>query len=379
MTGCDFIVIGGGIAGAGAAYELSRHGRVVLLERESSAGYHTTGRSAALFFESYGGKTIQRLTRCGRAFLQSPPDGFAEHPLLTPRGAVFVARADQLGVMEDALDHITTPGLTRLDPDETVAQVPALRRDYVAAGLLEPDAMDMDVNAIHQGFLRGARRRGAEVVLDAEVSAMTRRDGRWRVETRAGGFDAPVVVNAAGAWADVVARLAGANPIGLVPKRRTAFTFPAPAGIDTARWPLVIDIEEQFYFKPESGNFLGSPADETPSEPCDAQPEDLDIAIAIDRIERASTLQIRRVLTRWAGLRCFVADKTLVIGEEPGLPGFYWLAGQGGYGIQTSPAAARALTGLATEGALPADLAAAGILPEHLSPVRLRTDRSDAS
>ncbi|MBI1846427.1 MAG: FAD-binding oxidoreductase, partial [Candidatus Rokubacteria bacterium] len=240
----------------------------------------------------------------------------------------------------------------------------------VAAGFYEEDARDMDVHAIHQGYLRGFRAAGGRLLCEAEVLGLARSSGGWTIETRTGTFTAEVLINAAGAWADVLARMAGAKPVGLVPKRRTALTIEPPAESDFRRWPAVIDVDEQFYWKPDAGQLILSPADETPVEPQDIQPEELDIALCIDRVERASTLAIRRVLRKWAGLRSFVKDKTLVAGFAPHAPGFFWLAGQGGYGIMTSPAMGRITAALAQEKAIPADIAAHGISAADLSPAR---------
>jgi D-arginine dehydrogenase len=370
----DVVVVGAGIAGAGAAAELAQTQRVILLERESLPGYHTTGRSAALYAESYGNEMVRAITTGSRAFFLDPPEGFAEHPLLTPRGALYIARPDQ----RDALERIfietrkLVPSIRRLDAKEALAIVPALDPAKLDGAVLEPDAMDMDVAAIHQGFLRLLRRRSGQLVTSAEVTAIGRDGDRWRVEASGGAYRAKVVVNAAGAWCDEIGRLAGAAPIGLVPKRRTAFTFDPPAGMQIDRWPLVVDCEEQFYVKPEAGRLLGSPADETPSPPCDAQPEELDIAIAVERIESAMTLKVNRLLRKWAGLRSFVMDKTLVAGFAKDAPGFFWLAGQGGYGIQTSPAMARIAASLATGGDIPDDLKRLGVTRAALDPSRLQ-------
>jgi D-arginine dehydrogenase len=237
--------------------------------------------------------------------------------------------------------------------------------------MFEPEADDMDVASIHGGFLRGARAAGAVLRLSAEVVRLERNDNRWRIGFRDGEtMVAANVVNAAGAWADIVAGLAGARPVGLVPKRRTAFTFDSPPGMDIAHLPMAIDFDETFYFKPEVGQFLASPADETPSPPCDAQPEELDIAIAVDRIETATTLHIRHIKNRWAGLRTFVADKNLVVGYDGAATGFFWLAGQGGYGIQTAAAAGRLAASLALERSLPTDIAELGVTEAALSPRR---------
>jgi len=230
--------------------------------------------------------------------------------------------------------------------------------------------MDMDVHAIHQGFLRGAKAGGGQLVTDAEVLSIARSGGAWQLETSAGRFAAPIVINAAGAWCDVLAQMAGVAPVGLVPKRRTAFTFAPPPDLDTSAWPLVIDADEQFYIKPDAGVLLGSPANEDSVPAQDVQPEELDVAIAADRIETATTLQIGRVLRKWAGLRSFVADKTPVAGFAADAEGFFWLAGQGGYGIQTAPALGRIAAALVQGRALPEDIAALGVQAADLSPRR---------
>jgi D-arginine dehydrogenase len=379
MTSCDFLIIGGGIAGASAAFELAATGRVMLIERESQPGYHSTGRSAALYSETYGNPTIRALTVGSRPFYDdaTTAGGFSEHPVLTPRGVLLIGRDDQRTSLDRSFQagSVLTPTVRKLNDAETLKLAPMLRPDYVVGAVWEPDAMDMDVHAIHHGYLRGLRARGGEIVTDAELLSLTRHDGLWHAETRAGSHSAPWIVNAAGAWADAVAALAGLAPIGLVPKRRTAITFdptPIPAQADLAHWPMICDVDETFYFKPESGRLLASPADETPSEPCDAQAEELDIALTVDRIERASLFKVRRISHRWAGLRTFAPDKSPVVGPDPGVPGFFWLAGQGGYGIQTAPAMARTAAGLLTSGRVPEDLAALGVTAADLAPERLR-------
>ena len=336
----DFVIIGGGIAGASVGYFLAPHGRVVLLERESQPGYHSTGRSAALFLESYGTPQVRALTRASRAFLETPPPGFAEHPVLTPRGCLLVAAPGQEQELEAHWDLLRamTPHARRLTPAEALELVPVLRPERVIGAVLEPDAMDMDVHAIHQGYLRGLRRAGGTVVCDAEVTALCRTAEGWDVVSRAGGWRTPVVINAAGAWCDVVASLAGVATVGLQPKRRSAFTFVPPPGLDVRHWPCLISADESWYVKQDAGMLLGSPANADPVPPQDVQPEELDIALAVDRIEQMTTLQIRRPARTWAGLRSFVADGDLVGGFDPAAPGFFWLAAQGGYGIQTSPA-----------------------------------------
>ena len=373
MQTCDVLVVGAGIAGASAAYEIAPFAKVILLERESQPGYHTTGRSAAVFGPAYGNRMIRALTAASHAFYREQAGGLAAHPVLGPRGALFVARQDQLGAL-DALQAETAPevaSLERLDAAEVRARVPVLNAGYIAGGLYDPSSMDLDVVAIYQGYLKGLRARGGQVVTDAEVSAIPTVTAPWRVETRAGAFEAAVLVNAAGAWADELAVMAGVAPLGLVPMRRTALLFQASIDADPA-WPLVDDADEQFYFKPESGLLLGSPADETPIPPCDVQPEELDVAIAIDRIERAASFRVIHVRRKWAGLRTVAPDRTPVVGMEQGTPGFFWLAGQGGHGIQTAPALARAAAKLLVEGVLPDDLLGRGLVAEDLLPQRLR-------
>jgi len=374
MQEFDFAIVGAGIAGVSAAYHLAPKARVIVLERENVAAYHTTGRSAALHSETYGCAEIRAITVAAGRFYRKPPDGFADHALLTPRGSLIVGRAGQEAALEKAAADYArlVPSVHLLDPAEALRRQPLLKPEAVRGGaIFEPEADDMDVAAIHGGFLRGARAAGGLLRLNAEVTSLERKDGRWLIALGDGEtIAATTIVNAAGAWADAVAELAGAKPVGLVPKRRTAFTFDPPSDLDLAPLPMTIDFDETFYFKPEVGQFLGSPADETPSPPCDAQPEELDVAIAVDRIETASTLQIRRIKNKWAGLRSFVADKNLVAGYDDGVPGFFWLAGQGGYGIQTGAAAGRLAASLALGHGLPSDIGELGVAEQALSPGR---------
>ena len=374
MQDFDFAIIGAGIAGVSAAYHLAPQGRVVILEREHVPAYHTTGRSAALHSETYGNASIRALTVVSGRFYRQPPAGFTDHPLLTPRGALVAGRAEQeAAVKAAAADYAQlVPSVRWLDPAEVGHLQPLLKPEAAGGGaVFEPEADDMDVAAIHAGFLKGARAAGGVLRLNAEVTALDRKDGRWIVRLRDGeSLGAANIVNASGAWADVLGELAGCAPIGLVPKRRTAFTFDSPPGLDLMHLPMVIDFDESFYFKPEVGQFLGSLADETPSPPCDVQPEEIDVATAVERIETASTLTIRRIKNKWAGLRSFVADKNLVAGYDPKVEGFFWLAGQGGYGIQTAAAAGRLAAELALGKGLPADIAELGVNEAALSPAR---------
>ena len=372
----DVVVIGGGIAGASAAYWLSSAASVAVLEMESQPGYHATGRSAALFSEQYGNRVVRILASAGRRLFDNPPDVFGDVPLTTKRGALFIARSDQTSLLPCRGGSGDEAGLV-VDGASAIEICPVLSPEYVKGALYEPGARDVDVHALHLGYLRGLRLNGGETFTSSEVIGLRQVGSGWTVTTRREEFRTEVVVNAAGAWCDEIARLAGIPGCGLIPKRRTAFTFDAGPGHDVGRLPATIDIGEDFYFKPEAGHLLGSPADETPSPPCDSQPEEIDIATGIARIERATILRVPRILHRWAGLRTFAHDKTPVVGFDPFCCGFCWLAGQGGYGIQTSPALGRVAAQLILEGALPADLVELGLQADDLSPGRL--DRPDAS
>lgn len=363
----DFLVIGAGVAGAAAGYELAAHGRVVVLEAEATPGYHSTGRSAALFTPNYGNRVVRALVAAARPFFDDPPAGF-HRPLLSPRGALaFAGPGAEAGI--DALLALSAHGgaVAEVSVERAVALVPILRREAVSRAAYEAGVMDMDVHSIHQGFLRGLAARGGRVVCDARVDAIERRGGRWRV-CAGDRYSAPVLVNAAGAWADEVAALAGIAPVGLVPKRRTAVIVEAPS--DPA-WPLVEEAGEDRYFKPEAGKLLVSPGDATPSPPCDAAPDELDVALAVDWFERVTSVRVDRLGRRWAGLRSFVADDTPVVGEAPGAEGFYWLAGQGGYGIMLAPVLARVVASLILEGTVPSNVTA-GVGEADLAPRRLR-------
>jgi D-arginine dehydrogenase len=371
----DFIVIGGGIAGASVAWHLAPRGRVIVLERESQPGYHSTGRSAALFAESYGSAQVRALTMASRAFLECPPPGFAEHPLLAARGALLVATQGQEALLQQSWQALCTVNgrMQLLGPQQACAMVPVLRPDRVIGAVFDPAAADVDVNALHQGYLRGLRQHGGRLVCDAEVTTLSRSDRGWRVSAGGRDYAAQTVLNAAGAWADRIAQLAAVAPIGLQPRRRSVFVFPPPEGVDVARWPLTIGIAEDWYFKPDAGVLLGSPANADPVEPQDVQPEELDIALGIHRLAEMTTLSIRRPTHTWAGLRSFVTDGDLVGGFDPGGAGFFWVAAQGGYGIQTAPAMGASCAALVRGLPLPAHVAAHGLTAERLGPARLRS------
>jgi D-arginine dehydrogenase len=371
----DILIVGAGIAGASVAARLARTHRIAILEREEYPGYHSTGRSAALFSEIYGNGVVRALSRASRDFFYNPPDGFTQHPLVKPRGSLYIARQEQIPHLEDFAHNTDLAGsIRRMSREEALRTCPALRPDYVAAAVFEDDAADVDVNALHQGYLRQFKNAGGALFVNADVQALAHRDGEWTAQTRDGAFSAPIIVNAAGAWADAVAEKASAMPLKIQPRRRTALLAELPPGVQANTWPMVIDIDESFYLKPDAGLLLISPADETPVPPCDVQPEEIDIAIAVDRVEQATTLNIARIRRRWAGLRSFAPDRSPVIGFDGALPGFFWLAGQGGYGIQTAPAASRLAASLLRGDARPEFDPA---LIEQLSPNRF-TARSGA-
>src|SRR5699024_1265924 len=373
----DILVIGGGIAGASAAAELAADGAdVCVLEAEQRPDYHSTGRSAAIYIQHFGNRVIRGLTAASRAFFDQPPAGFSEHPLVTPRGVMTVASESQMAAFHAVLEEAS--GMYAMNRKEALQRVPVLRDDWLAAAALEPNAMDIDVNAVHTGFQRQLKKRGGRIICDARVQALERNGDAWRVQTPAGEFTAPVIINAAGAWADAVAQLAGVRPLGLVPCRRTAVIIDPPAGVDVSDWPMVNDAQDNFYFKPESGKLLLSPVDATPDRPGDAQPEDLDVAIAVDHLEHAVNFEVDRIEHRWAGLRTFAHDGALVIGWDPEVDGFFWVAAQGGYGIQTSPMASRTAASLFAGKGLPQALLDTGVEAADLAPDRLAKAGADS-
>ena len=372
MDSVDVCIIGGGMAGASIAYRIARDAKVLMLEREPHVAYHSTGRSAALYHPQYGSTVIRALTVASGPFYVSPPADFGT--VLSPRGSLVIGRAAQEKVLAKHEDLAQSSGqtVTRLSTAQVLELVPQIRAEAADWGLYDTLAMDMDVEALLQGFLRAARRDGMQLATGTEVTAVRRVGARWRVMTIDREVDAAVVVNASGAWVDATAALAGIAPLKLVPYRRTAFTFDAPPGVDVSRWPMIIDAEEQFYVKPDAGRVLGSLSEEVASPPCDIQPDDLDVAIAVDRIESAMTFPINRVIRSWAGLRTFGPDRNPVSGFEETAPGFYWHGAIGGYGIQTSAALGAFAAAMITGRSLPAELAEHGISSAVLAPARLR-------
>jgi D-arginine dehydrogenase len=369
----DAVIIGAGIAGASCAHALAPHAKVLLLERESQPGMHSTGRSAAMFMESYGPPQVRALTRASRAFYETPPPGFTDAPILQPRGALYAAWQGQGAALDELHATLEATGtvVSRIDADECVQRVPVLRADGLLGGVFEVDAMDIDVHALHQGFLRGAKRAGATLWTDADVTRAHKPDGRWTFEFSDGRrASARTLINAAGAWADEVAQRCGVAPLGIQPKRRSAFTFAPPPGVDIRPWPTVADVGESWYFKPDAGQLLGSPANADPVPAHDVMPEELDIATGIAAIEERTSLTIRRPARTWAGLRSFAPDGELVIGWDARRPAFFWLAGQGGYGIQSAAGAAQLAAALWLGAPLPEGLRAQNVQVHALDSAR---------
>jgi D-arginine dehydrogenase len=338
QTTNDIIIIGGGIAGVSLGARLAVHNKVTILEMEQQPGYHATGRSAAFFAPAYGNKVVRTITAASEAFFRNPPDDFTDVALLHPRDALYVARQDQREIMSRLLSKSTQ--LSALDGKALAEKVPILDTDTLVAGALDESGGDLDVDAILQGYLRRFRMLGGEIITNSKVEQLRRINGKWVVRTADAEYQCAIIVNAAGAWADSVAVSAGLRGLGIQPLRRTVVLVDAPPACDISSWPLTIDIEEQFYFKPDAGQLLISPADETPARPCDAQPEEMDIAIAIERVRQVTDLDVQKINHSWAGLRSFAPDKTFVTGFDPQSEGFFWFAGQGGYGVQSSPALA---------------------------------------
>ncbi|HWM18679.1 MAG TPA: FAD-binding oxidoreductase [Ilumatobacteraceae bacterium] len=368
----DVVVIGAGIAGAAAAWSLAGHLRVVLVEREAAPGMHATGRSASVLSETSGHPVVCMLARASRPFFERPPDGVCETPLLAPRGLAWVGQLGDAALLDSFAEvaRQLAPTVRRLTPAATLDLLPGFRPVAVAGGAVhEPDAMSIDTAALLQSFVGGTRRRGSIVLTTSEaITAVHTGGSRWVVTVGERELTSTHVVNAGGAWGDVVAQRCGVAPIGLQPMRRTAAIVPAPEWVSA--WPLVMDIAGRYYVEPEAGGLLVSPADETASVPCDARAEEIDVAIALDQLAAATEVPVRSVRRAWAGLRTFAPDRVPVLGEDPDAAGFWWLVGQGGAGIKTSPALAALLTAQLTGSDTGVD--DAGVLSQQLTPRRFR-------
>lgn len=368
----DILIVGAGVAGICVAGHLAPHAHVLLLERESAVAYHSSGRSAALYIEPYSNLPVFALTRCSRDFLLHAPDGFSEVSLARLRGSLILAPAGQEAELDAFLQQWQPlcPGIREIEPSRALADVPVLIEDYIRRAACDPDVYALDTDAMLQGWLRVLRRHGGEVLTGAEVFDLQRARGEWRLTTAQGVFAAPVVVNAAGAWAATLGSMAGARTLPLVPHRRTAALIEAPQGHAVDDWPTVADAAHSFYFKPEAGALMLSPADATPTQAGDVRPEEWDLAVAVARAEEAARLGVKRFLATWAGLRTFVPDQVPVMGFDDQAEGFYWAAGQGGTGFQTAPAAGRWMAAEILGAPAPQDLLELGLTREALSPMR---------
>ena len=366
----DFLIIGGGVAGASAAYELAEQGTVLMLEAEDTTAYHATGRSAALFTRNYGGPVVRQINAASADFFRSPPSGLCQTPLLKPRGCLTVAHFEDAKEL-DALLALSEPKeeVIQLDPKDACALVPFLRPDRVGRAVFEANVADIDVATLHLSYLKGAEARGAVIMTKQRVNAMVRAGSVWHVQTDLNSFSTAKVINAAGAWADQIGALADTRSIGLTPKRRTAIVIKAPAGTNCAALPAVDFAGSDAYLKPDAGMLMASPGDATPMDPHDAWPVDMDIARLADWIEQETTIKVERIQHSWAGLRSFVADEIPVVGFDGQVPDFFWLAGQGGYGIMMAPALA-VLTAELMRGAVPRGRT--GNLAKKVSPLRLK-------
>lgn len=375
MQKVDFLIVGAGIAGAGVAYRLAGLGDILLADMEQQAGYHTTGRSAAFYAETYGGEKLQPLTTASKDFLHHPPMGFVDAPLITDLGAIHVFDSGQQSRAIELYerDSKVLPHIELLSAEALERAVPQLKKGRFAGGIIDGECGNLDVAALHQGYLRAAKKMGLKVMLETPLEHAERTPEGWRVMLGRDEVIARTIVNCAGAWADQVAERSGVAPIGMRPLRRTLVTVPSPEGMTFDKdQPVIIDFDEAFYFKPEGAGYLVSPADETLSEPCDSQPEMEDIAVAVDHFERATGVKVSRIEAKWSGLRTFSPDRAPVIGFEPGSSDFFWNVGQGGYGIQTSPAWSRYAAGLILGKGMPDDLARLGTDPSWYDPARFR-------
>ena len=368
----EIVVIGAGIAGAAIAAHLSEHASVRLLEMEAQPGYHSTGRSAAVFCSFYGNAAVRALTRASRTFFVAPPSGFWSEPLVRPRALLLIAREGQQPALRRILDStVPDDGVEEKSALEATQLHPLLRTDGLRAAACTERAADIDVHALQRGYLRLFRSRGGVLTNNAQVVALERSSGHWLIRTNRDDLRAEIVVNAAGAWADMIAGIAGVRGIGLRSLKRTACLIPAPPLEGLDRLPMLVDAEETFYMKPDAGALLLSPADETSVPPGDAQADDLDVAIAVERVEAATTLTIERVTHKWAGLRSFVVDRSPVVGFDPVEAGFFWFGALGGYGIQTAPALSRLAATIALGMRPDESVIAQGVDASALSPRRL--------
>jgi D-arginine dehydrogenase len=376
MSIADFLVIGGGIAGLSAASRLARHGKVVVLEAEDALGYHSSGRSVTFSHFGIGNQAVRGLTAYSRPFFEAPPEGFCSVPLCRSQASLYAATGEMLGRLEVLHEEIArfTDQVRLVDEAEIGRLCPVLKTGpgALVRAIVDDSGLRLDADALLQSFAREVRARGGEVHTGRRIATLERAGQDWRVRDQSGReYGAPIVVNAAGAWADHVATLAGAAPLGLEPMRRTIIVIDPPEGAEVRSWPFVHTVVSDFYMLPEAGRLLASPVDEIPSDPCDSYPEEYDVALAAAKVEEYTNLPVRRIAHSWAGLRSFVADRVPTAGFAPDVPGFFWLTGQGGYGLQTAPAMAEITEMLVTGGDWPSELGALGVTREQIEPGRL--------
>ena len=370
QTEFDYIVIGAGIAGASVAAHLAASHKVLILEMEDRPGYHTTGRSAASFEPNYGPPPMLALTRASANFFKNPPAGFTDGPLFSPRGSLYLAANGEEAATEYLLSK--SQGLEEISELEATKLLPILRSGYTKRAFLDKATGDLDVDLLHRGYLRQFKMAGGVLHSNAEVVALTYHACSWVVESKLGKFSAPVIINAAGAWGDVVAKMAGVAPVGLVPKRRSIGVVPVNDYPGFEKWPMMMDVADTWYAKPQSGKMIVSSADATPVEPHDAYADDMAIAEGIERLMTATTFEVTHLDHSWGGLRTFVPDGNVVVGFDPRAEGFFWLVGQGGYGIQSAPALSRTAAALAQRKSIPEDILVAGLNITDIHPERLR-------
>jgi D-arginine dehydrogenase len=350
VAGADILVIGGGVAGLSAAASLAEHAKVIVLEAEDQIGFHSSGRSAALLHYALGNPPIRRLTRASREFFERPPEELGDVELSSTLPILTPAWADELPGLQALADDLSPfTAIEWLDEEGLRSECPVLRIGDGGAirGFIDRTALKLDGHALLQACLHLLRMNGGEVRTNSRIASIDPIGTAWRVRTERGeAYEAPVLVNAAGAWADSIATLAGVSPVGLQPMRRTIIVFDGPADVDVSRLPFTKTVPDEVYFGPEAGRIFASPMDEIPTDPCDAQPEEYEMALAAHRVEERTTMTVRRIEHRWAGLRTFAPDRLPVVGFAPDVEGFFWLAGQGGAGLQTSPAIARIVASL---------------------------------
>ncbi len=373
MLETDFLIVGAGVAGASIAYRLAPFARVTIIEMEEQAGYHTTGRSAAFYAETYGGPMVQPITSASKKFFQNPPAGFTDVPLMSTLGAIHVFQEDERTAALERFDELAEalPNVCMMSADEVIAKLPYLKSEDVGGGILDPDCSSLDVAALHQGFLKGAKKHGANLLTNTDLVAASFESDLWHIETNQGEIVAHTVVNAAGAWADDVASRAGITPLNLEPLRRTVVTIGNPAGVPFDKTsPIFMRVGEEYYFKPEGDGYLLTPGDEVLMPACDVQPEQEDVALAVYQFEQATNTVVERVDAKWAGLRTFAMDRGPVIGFAPCSDRFFWSVGQGGFGIQTAPAWSELAAALLLGKGVPEYLVQQGVEAETYAPAR---------